>query len=114
MIAKIPRFWPSPFLLAAHLERGEDQGQWLRELARWVDDEESRARNARSKSALHCRVGAHGSLARPPSVTERPFGAPWPTEFWRGPNLPIRATRPKLYGYWARGLPGSILQPPCK
>src|ERR1022692_2811544 len=49
MIAKIPRFWPSPFLLAAHLERGEDQGQWLRELARWVDDEESRARNARSK-----------------------------------------------------------------
>jgi hypothetical protein len=33
-------------LLAAHLERGEDRGQWLKDLATWVEDEESRARNA--------------------------------------------------------------------
>jgi hypothetical protein len=32
-------------LLAAHLERGEDRGLWLKELAAWVEDEESRARN---------------------------------------------------------------------
>ena len=36
-------------LLAAHLERGEDRGQWLKELATWVEDQESQARNAASK-----------------------------------------------------------------
>jgi hypothetical protein len=36
-------------LLAAHLERGEDRGQWLRELATWVEDEEARVRNALSR-----------------------------------------------------------------
>jgi hypothetical protein len=35
-------------LLAAHMERGEDRGQWLKDLATWVEDEESRARNALS------------------------------------------------------------------
>jgi hypothetical protein len=35
-------------LLAAHLERGEDRGPWLKDLATWVEDEESRARNATS------------------------------------------------------------------
>jgi hypothetical protein len=35
-------------LLAAHLEPGEDRGQWLKDLATWVEDEESRARNALS------------------------------------------------------------------
>jgi hypothetical protein len=35
-------------LLAAHLERGEDRGQWLKELATWVEDEEARARIATS------------------------------------------------------------------
>jgi hypothetical protein len=35
-------------LLAAHIERGEDRGQWLKDLAIWVEDEESRARNALS------------------------------------------------------------------
>lgn len=34
-------------LLAACLEQREDHGQWLKELVRWVEDEESRARNAR-------------------------------------------------------------------
>jgi hypothetical protein len=33
-------------LLAAHLEREEDRGQWLKDLATWVEDEESRARSA--------------------------------------------------------------------
>jgi hypothetical protein len=36
-------------LLAAHLERGEDCGQWLKELATWVEDEEARARNGLSR-----------------------------------------------------------------
>jgi len=35
-------------ILAAHLECGEDRGQWLKDLATWVEDEESRARNALS------------------------------------------------------------------
>jgi hypothetical protein len=35
-------------LLAVQLESGEDFGEWLKELVRWVDDEESRARKARS------------------------------------------------------------------
>jgi hypothetical protein len=33
-------------LLAAHLERGEDRGPWLKELASWVENEESVARAA--------------------------------------------------------------------
>jgi hypothetical protein len=33
-------------LLAASLERGEDRGPWLKELASWVEDEESMARAA--------------------------------------------------------------------
>ena len=32
-------------LLAAHLERGEDSGQWLKDLATWVEEEEARARH---------------------------------------------------------------------
>jgi hypothetical protein len=36
-------------LLAAHLERGEDRGPWLKQLAAWVEDEEARARNALSR-----------------------------------------------------------------
>jgi hypothetical protein len=36
-------------LLAAHLERGEDRGPWLKELATWAEDEEARARNAVSR-----------------------------------------------------------------
>jgi hypothetical protein len=33
-------------LLAAHLERGEDRGLWLKQLAIWVEEEEARARCA--------------------------------------------------------------------
>jgi len=36
-------------LLAAHLERGEDRGLWLKQLAAWVEDQESRARNETSE-----------------------------------------------------------------
>jgi hypothetical protein len=36
-------------LLAAHLERGEDRGLWLKQLAVWVEEEESRARNENSE-----------------------------------------------------------------
>lgn len=44
-----PPFLALAILLSAvHLESGEDCGQWLKELVRWVDDEESRARRARS------------------------------------------------------------------
>jgi hypothetical protein len=35
-------------LLAAHLERGEDRARWLKDLATWVEGEESRARNSLS------------------------------------------------------------------
>jgi hypothetical protein len=35
-------------LLAAHLGHAEDNGQWLKDLATWVEDEESRSRNALS------------------------------------------------------------------
>jgi hypothetical protein len=35
-------------LLAVHLERGEERGQWLKQFAAWVMDEESRSRNALS------------------------------------------------------------------
>jgi hypothetical protein len=38
--------------LAAHLEQGEDRGQWLKDLASLVEDEESPARNALSTSSL--------------------------------------------------------------
>src|ERR1035441_408036 len=34
-------------LLAAHLEREEDSGQWLKDLATWVEEEEARARQTR-------------------------------------------------------------------
>ncbi|MEO8128686.1 MAG: hypothetical protein ABI822_16410, partial [Bryobacteraceae bacterium] len=40
-----PYFAFAILLLAAHLERGEDQGPWLKELALWVEDQESQARN---------------------------------------------------------------------
>jgi hypothetical protein len=33
-------------LLATHLERGNDRGRWLKDIATWVEDEESKARNA--------------------------------------------------------------------
>ena len=33
-------------LLSTHLEDQEDRGQWLKELGKWVEDEEARARNA--------------------------------------------------------------------
>jgi hypothetical protein len=33
-------------LLAAHLERGQERGPWLKSLARWVEDEESFVRKA--------------------------------------------------------------------
>ncbi len=36
-------------LLAAHLERGEDRGLWLKQLAAWVEGEESRARKETSE-----------------------------------------------------------------
>lgn len=36
-------------LLATHLEHRKDCGQWLKELATWVEDQESRARNANSQ-----------------------------------------------------------------
>lgn len=36
-------------LLATYLERGEARGQWLKDLAAWVEDEESSARNALSQ-----------------------------------------------------------------
>lgn len=36
-------------LLATHLERREECGPWLKELAAWVEDEAARARNATSK-----------------------------------------------------------------
>lgn len=36
-------------LLAAHIERGEDRGPWLKQLAAWVEDEEARARNEYSE-----------------------------------------------------------------
>src|SRR5579872_3052870 len=34
-------------LLAAHLERGEERGLWLKQLADWVEAEESRARKVK-------------------------------------------------------------------
>jgi len=36
-------------LLATHVERGEDRGLWLKQLAAWVENEESRARNETSE-----------------------------------------------------------------
>jgi hypothetical protein len=72
-------------LLAVHVEHAEGSGQWLKDLAEWAEDEESRSRNALStwSSALphwdrwltgltvfHQREGiwrslAHRILARP-------------------------------------------------
>lgn len=70
-------------LLAAHLERGEDRGRWLKQLAAWVEDEESRARNGtseqewligltlfRQREAVW-RSLAHRILARPESPHPR-------------------------------------------
>jgi hypothetical protein len=69
-------------LLAAHLERGEDRGQWLKELATWVGDEESRARDETSghewllgltpfNQEAVWRSLAHRILARPESPHPR-------------------------------------------
>jgi hypothetical protein len=70
-------------LLAAYLERGEDRGQWLKHLAAWVEDEESRARNGTSRHEWllgltpYClreavwRSLAHRILARPESPHPR-------------------------------------------
>jgi len=78
-------------ILAAHLERGEDRGPWLKDLANWVKEEESRARNVLSTwfsslphwnqwlTGLTCfdqreavwRALAHRILARP----ERPHSS---------------------------------------
>ncbi len=75
-------------LLAVYLDFGEDHGQWLKDLAKWVEDEESRAHKVRSKQrsslpswgawlsrrsrfgdrAAAWRLLAHRILARP----ERP------------------------------------------
>jgi hypothetical protein len=44
-----PFFAFAILLLAAHLERGEDPGLWLKQLAAWVEAEESRARRKTSE-----------------------------------------------------------------
>ena len=70
-------------LLAAHVERGEDRGPWLKQLAAWGENEESLARNEisehewlmgltvfRQREAAW-RALAHGILAQPESPHPR-------------------------------------------
>jgi hypothetical protein len=78
-----PFFAFAILLLAAHLGRGEDRGLWLKQLAAWVEDEETRARNETSEDEWLIgltvirqrekvwRSLAHRILARPESPHPR-------------------------------------------
>ena len=84
-------------LLAAHLEREEDRGQWLKELAIWVKDQEFQARISQWRSSLprwsEWLMGLTDFRCR------SRYGAHWLSKFWRARNPPSHAMLPAVYSF---------------
>jgi hypothetical protein len=86
-------------LLAARHEVQVDRGTWLTQLAGWVKEEESRARQESLKSGGSNPNGCWGLPAIPKS---RRGGERWLTAFWHRQSLGTRVRPPRPYGDCAR------------